>query len=389
MAKNRKKNKTATDGADARQAGGSQHLASNASVSMIRGKYLASRLYKRFENIILLTRLNKPIGIFLLLWPTLWAIWIASQGTPGWRIPLVFVAGVILMRSAGCAINDFADRKFDSRVNRTKDRPLASGRAHPFTAVMIFIVLSAAAFALVLLFLNRQVMYLSFVALAIALAYPFAKRHTHLPQIVLGMAFGMSIPMAFAAYTESVPTEGWLLFTANILWATAYDTMYALVDKSDDVKIGVKSTAILFGDLYLKIIAILYVLIIFALLLVADIIDLNSGPFLISLALASVLAGYELYLISDAEPARCFRAFLNNNWYGAAIFLGILYHYLLDNGQPLAWWAWILSAYIVSLIIIYNFSLLKRANKAYWVLMACLLGPLAIPMVLFASRKRV
>lgn len=359
-----------------------------ATVSAVRGRYLAARLYKRFENIILLTRLNRPIGIFLLLWPTLWAIWIASKGAPGWKIPLVFIAGVVLMRSAGCAINDFADRKFDSRVKRTRDRPLATGQAKPVTAIAIFIVCSAIAFLLVFYFLNRQVMYLSFVALAVAFAYPFMKRYTHLPQVILGVAFAMSVPMAFAAYLDTIPTDAWVMFFATVLWATSYDTMYALVDKDDDIKIGVKSTAILFADLYLRIIAMLHVMVIFAFLLIADINKIASLPFYLGLAFASIFSGYQLYLIYDRVPANCFKAFLNNNWYGASIFLGVFYHYMLEDGQPLSLWEWLLTAYIVSIIVVYNISLLKKANTAFWVCISCLLGPLALPLVFYAGRSK-
>jgi len=362
----------------------SKILSAQSSSSMVRSRYLASRLFKRFENIILLTRINKPVGIFLLMWPTLTAILIASKGQPGLLIPVVFIAGVILMRSAGCAINDFADRKFDGRVQRTKDRPLANGKAKPLTAVLIFIVLSLVAFALVVRFLNEQVMYLSLVAVAIVFVYPFAKRYTHLPQIVLGAAFAMAVPMAFVAYGEELSLECWLLFSSTVLWATGYDTMYALVDKADDEKIGVKSTAILFGDTYRTIIAIIYVLVLFALLLAADLADIISIPFMIGLAVAALLNGYQLYLISDSEPKRCFRAFMNNNWYGAAIFLGVLYHYLLEDGKALTWWGWLLSLYIVSIVLVYNLGLLKKTNRAFWVFVACVLGPLAIPLALFA-----
>jgi 4-hydroxybenzoate polyprenyltransferase len=202
---------------------------------------------ERLRHYIRLVRLDRPIGILLLLWPALWALWIAGEGYPDWEIVLIFVFGVVLMRSAGCAVNDYADRGIDGQVERTCERPLATGLVTPKEALAVFAVLSLLAFGLVLL-LNWQTIMLSFVALALAASYPFMKRITNLPQLVLGMAFGMAVPMAFMAQTEGVSPVGWLLYVATVIWALVYDTEYAMVDRKDDLKIGVKSTAILFGE---------------------------------------------------------------------------------------------------------------------------------------------
>ena len=208
-----------------------------------------------------LMRLDRPIGIYLLLWPTLWALWIAGEGSPDALVVFVFIAGVTLMRSAGCVINDYADRNFDPHVERTRNRPIAAGRIKPKEALALFAVLCLLAFGLVLL-MNRLTILLSLVGVMLAATYPFMKRYTHLPQVYLGAAFGWAVPMAFAAQTGTVPKEAGLLFVATVLWATAYDTMYGMVDREDDVKIGVKSTAILFGDSDRVIIAIIQILLI-------------------------------------------------------------------------------------------------------------------------------
>ena len=274
-----------------------------------------------------LMRLNRPIGIFLLMWPMLWALWIAGNGNPNLLVLLVFASGVVLMRSAGCIINDYADRKFDLHVERTRDRPIAAGRVKPKEALVLFAVLCLTAFGLVLL-MNRLTIMLSFVGVILAALYPFMKRFTHLPQVFLGAAFGWAVPMAFAAQTGGVPKVAWLLFVATVLWATAYDTMYGMVDREDDLKIGVKSTAILFGEADRAIIATLQILLLAALLMVGQAAGLG-GYYYFGLLLAAGLALYQQYLIREREPKACFQAFLNNNWFGAAVFTGILLDYLV------------------------------------------------------------
>ena len=281
----------------------------------------------RLRQYALLMRLDRPIGSLLLLWPTLWALWIAGAGHPDPKVVIVFVLGVVLMRSAGCVINDYADRRVDPHVARTKQRPLAAGRVTSREALWLFAGLCVVAFALVLT-MNALTVALSFGAVALAALYPFMKRYTHLPQVVLGMAFGWAIPMAFAAETGAVPPLAWLLFVANILWTTAYDTMYAMVDRDDDLRIGVKSTAILFGDADRVLIALLQGMALFALVLVGRQAGLG-GYFHLGLAVAAALALYQLYLIRNRDGAGCFKAFLNNNWFGAAVFAGIALDYAL------------------------------------------------------------
>lgn len=283
-------------------------------------------IIERLRQYALLMRLHRPIGIFLLLWPTLWALWIASAGRPDPLVLMVFVTGVVLMRSAGCVINDYADRHIDPQVRRTAQRPLASGKVSPREALILFAVLSLIAFLLVLL-MNPLTVQLSFIAVLLAASYPFAKRYTHLPQVHLGAAFGWAVPMVFAAQTGNVPQEAWLLFIATVLWATAYDTMYAMVDRADDLRIGVKSTAILFGDADRAIIAVIQILTLSALLLVG--VRQHLGVlYYLGLLAALGLAVYQQTLIKDRLPALCFKAFLNNNGFGAAIFAGIALHYL-------------------------------------------------------------
>lgn len=269
-----------------------------------------------------LMRLHKPIGIFLLLWPTAWALWIAGDGYPDPLVVLVFAAGVVLMRSAGCVINDYADRDFDPHVARTRDRPIAAGRVKPREALVLFAVLCLAAFALVLL-MNSLTIWLSLGGALLAAAYPFMKRYTHLPQVFLGAAFGWAVPMAFAAQTGSVPKEAWLLFVATVLWATAYDTLYGMVDREDDLKIGVKSTAILFGDADRLIVGIIQLLFLLALVLAGQVAGLG-GYYYFGLLVATGLLLYQQYLVRERDPAACFQAFLNNNWVGMAVFGGIV-----------------------------------------------------------------
>ncbi len=272
-----------------------------------------------------LTRLNKPIGAYLLLWPTLWALAIAGEGAPDIRITFVFVIGVFLMRSAGCAINDYADRHIDPHVERTRDRPLASGRISEKEALLVFVVLGSLAFLLVLS-LNRFTILLSIVGILLAVSYPFMKRHHYLPQVHLGAAFGWAIPMAFAAQTGHLSKQAWLLYLAALVWAVAYDTMYSMVDRDDDLKIGIKSSAILFGEHDRAMVGLFQFLFILTLCLVG--IDLGfSTIYYFALALASLFLLYEQLLIVYRLPEYCFRAFLHNHWVGAIVFAGIMGHY--------------------------------------------------------------
>ncbi len=282
----------------------------------------------RLREYVHLTRLDRPIGIYLVMWPTLWALWIAGEGRPTPLVFLVFVLGTILMRSAGCAINDYADRHIDLHVSRTKQRPLARGAIRPKEAVAVFAVLSLIAFGLVLL-LNRLTIALSVVGVLLAFSYPFTKRYTYLPQAYLGIAFGWGIPMAFAAETGNVPLAAWLFFIANIFWSLIYDTMYAMADREDDLKIGVKSSAILFGRFDRLIIGLMQG-VMFALLTLAGL-SFQFGPwYFLGLAAAAGFSVYEQFMIREREAGRCFQAFLNNHYVGAAIFAGIALHYLLD-----------------------------------------------------------
>ena len=281
--------------------------------------------YKKAILYSQLTRIDKPIGILLLLWPTLIALWIAAKGWPDPLVLFVFVLGVILMRSAGCAINDYADRKIDSQVKRTKQRPLAAGKISKNEALVVFAALCIAAFMLVLL-MNELTIWMSIGGLLLAASYPFMKRYHYLPQVHLGAAFGWAAPMAYTAQANEVTTVTWLIFLATILWATAYDTMYAMVDYDDDIKIGVKSTAILFGNQDKLIIAIIQILLIFNLILIGHRAEL-SGFYYLGVSAASVFAAYQQYLIKDRKRELCFKAFLNNNWFGMMLFIGVFLDY--------------------------------------------------------------
>ena len=283
-------------------------------------------LRDRAQQYYLLTRMDRPIGVFLLLWPTLWALWVAAEGLPNWHVLLVFVSGVFLMRSAGCVINDYADREIDPLVSRTRERPIAAGRVKPNEALLLFAVLCLLAFALVLT-MNSLTIKLSFVGVALAAIYPFMKRYTHLPQVVLGMAFGWAIPMAFAAQTGSVPKVAWLMYVINVVWSVVYDTMYAMADREDDIKAGVKSTAILFGDADRVIIGILQGTVLLGLFLLGQQLGLGVAYYF-CLAVVAALGVYQQYLIRQRQPAQCFKAFLNNNWLGAAVFAGLVISYL-------------------------------------------------------------
>lgn len=283
--------------------------------------------YPKLWPWIQLMRLDRPVGTLLLLWPTLWAVWIAGNGSPSVRTVIVFTLGVIVMRAAGCVINDFADRKIDGHVKRTEARPLATGALSARQALKLFAGLAAVAFVLVL-FLNTFTILLSFGGLGLAVLYPFMKRYTHLPQVVLGAAFSWAIPMAFAAETNSLPAIAWLLYTANLLWTVAYDTEYAMVDRDDDLKIGVKSTAILFGEMDRLMIGALQGMALFALWLLGR--QLGFGGFwLAGLVVAAGLFVYQHWLMRERSREGCFQAFLNNQWVGLAVFAGLLVDYLV------------------------------------------------------------
>jgi 4-hydroxybenzoate polyprenyltransferase len=277
-----------------------------------------------------LMRLDKPIGILLLLWPTLWALWLAVRGVPQWKILAVFLLGTVLMRSAGVVINDFADRNFDPHVARTRDRPLAAGLVGPTEALILAGVLGLLAFALVLT-LNRLTVLLAFVGAFLAVSYPFTKRFFAVPQAYLGIAFGFGIPMGYAAQLHRVPPEAWALLLANVFWTIAYDTEYAMVDREDDRKIGIRTSALLFGRFDVAAVMLCH----------AAFLALLAGlgwhlrlawPFYAGLTAAAVLAGFQYTLIRGREPGRCFRAFLNNNWVGGAVFAGIALALALERG---------------------------------------------------------
>ncbi|RFA31175.1 4-hydroxybenzoate polyprenyltransferase [Alkalilimnicola ehrlichii] len=279
----------------------------------------------RLWQYALLARLDRPVGNFLLLWPMLWALWIAAEGFPQPLVLGVFVLGVLVMRAAGCVINDYADRNIDLHVKRTKERPLTAGRITSKEALIVFALLGLTAFGLVLL-MNTLTIQLAFVGIVLAATYPFMKRYTYLPQVHLGAAFGWAVPMAFAAQTGTVPQIAWLVFLAAVIWATIYDTQYAMVDRDDDLKIGVKSTAILFGEHDRLIIGLLQLLMLACLVLIGVQAGM-SAVYYWSVALGGLFFVYQQYLIYSRERDNCFRAFLNNMWFGGAIFVGVLLHY--------------------------------------------------------------
>ena len=272
-------------------------------------------------------RLDKPIGILLLLWPTLWAQWLASHGRPDWLILWILVLGVVLMRSAGCVINDYADRDFDPHVARTRERPLAAGKVSPKEALLLAAGLALLAFLLVLP-LGKLVIGLSVVALFLAASYPFTKRFFAIPQAYLGVAFGFGIPMSYAALWGEVPLEAWLLLVANVFWAVAYDTEYAMVDRVDDLKIGIKTSAITFGRYDQAAIAVCYAATLILLAWVGWQRQMDA-IFYAGLGVAAAIALYHLMMIRHRDPLQCFRAFLHNSWFGAAVFGGIVLNYLL------------------------------------------------------------
>jgi 4-hydroxybenzoate polyprenyltransferase len=282
---------------------------------------LPPRYREKALDYLVLTRMDRPIGALLLLWPTWWALWLAAGDFPPWKPLLIFTLGVFAMRASGCAINDYADRKLDPQVARTAGRPIASGRVTPREALAVFAALLAFAFVLVL-FTNALTIKLSFAGAALAALYPFTKRYTYMPQVVLGAAFGWSIPMAFAAVAGTVPPLGWLLFIGNILWSVIYDTEYAMVDREDDRKAGAKSTAILFGDADLPILGILMGTFALAMLFVGQRAALG-WPYWLGLLLAASLFGYQLWLIRGRDRDACLAAFRHNNWLGLALWVGI------------------------------------------------------------------
>ena len=284
-----------------------------------------AQIYQKAGLYAQLVRLDKPIGILLLLWPTLIALWIAAKGWPDPLVLFVFVTGVILMRSAGCAVNDYADRFIDGKVKRTRQRPLVSGKITETESLLVFASLSLVAFILVLL-MNKLTIWMSFGGILLAASYPFMKRYHYFPQVHLGAAFGWSAPMAYTAQANEITAVTWLIFLATILWATAYDTMYAMVDYDDDIKIGVKSTAILFGNQDKLIIGIIQIMLIFDLLLIGHRTELGIIYYL-GVAIAGLFAIYQQYLIKDRKRELCFQAFLNNNWLGLTLFIGVFLDY--------------------------------------------------------------
>lgn len=282
----------------------------------------AMKIHPLFKQYFYLTRLNKPIGLLLLLWPTLWALYLANHGQVALKNLFIFIVGVVLMRSAGCVVNDFADRKVDGFVERTKHRPLVTGAVSSSQALGLAAVLLGLAFILVL-FCSPLTIGLAFIGAGLAIIYPFLKRITYLPQFGLGLAFSWGVPMAFAAEINTIPAKAWFLYAVAMIWPVIYDTMYAMVDREDDKKIGIKSTAILFAAYDKFIIALLQIIFILALVSVGYLFDLKA-PYYVSLFIAALLFVYQQYLISARERAACFQAFLNNNWLGLVVFLGIL-----------------------------------------------------------------
>lgn len=281
------------------------------------------KIKNRIQQYLILMRFHKPIGIFLLLWPTLWALWVAAKGIPDLLILTIFVCGVIVMRAAGCVINDIVDRQIDGHIERTKMRPLVNEAVSLTEAISLFVILCIIAFSLVLL-TNMKTILLAIPALLLVISYPFMKRYTHWPQLFLGIAFAWSIPMSFTAQTGHVASIAWLIFLTTVLWVVVYDTMYAMVDREDDLKIGVKSTAIFFGSHDVWVISFLQLIILSLLLLIGWMLAFHVGYFM-SIALAALLIIYQQALIRRREPEKCFRAFLNNNWFGLLVFVGIIF----------------------------------------------------------------
>ncbi len=282
----------------------------------------------KFNAYIRLTRLDKPIGILLLLWPTLWGLWFAAGGLPPLAILSVFVAGVVLMRSAGCAINDYADRDFDGLVARTCQRPLATREIHPRAAVWLAVTLAVLALLILLPIATPLLLGMAVIAAFLAASYPFTKRFLAIPQAYLGLSFGFGIPMAYAAVQGSIPTEAWLLLLANLFWSVAYDTEYAMVDRADDLKIGIRTSAITFGRFDVAAVMGCYAITL-ALLAWVGAQEALGGLFWLGLGAAAGIAAYHYRLIRHRTPAACFKAFLHNTWFGAAVFIGLALDYAI------------------------------------------------------------
>ncbi len=293
---------------------------------------LKKNIVAQLRNYGKLMRIDKPIGLWLLLWPTLWALWLAGEGHPDQGLFVVFVVGVFIMRSAGCVLNDYVDRKIDPYVERTRTRPIASGAVAPMEALVLFVALSLIAIGLATM-LNRPARLLAIIAAGLTVAYPFIKRWVSIPQFVLGAAFGWAVPMAFAAQTGETPQLAWLVFGVAVIWAVIYDTFYAMVDREDDRKLGVKSTALLFGEVDLFVIAGLQILMLAALVLVGLSAELGFWYFL-SVASVAGLMAYHQWLARDRQPAGCFAAFLHNHHIGLVIFIGIVLHYAFTPVLP-------------------------------------------------------
>ena len=307
-------------------------MAVNTPVKTKQAFAFVPALLSQLQNYVELMRLNRPIGVWLLLWPTLWALWIAGEGHPQPGIFIVFITGVIVMRSAGCVLNDFADRNIDPYVERTRSRPIASGKVAPMEALTLFIALALIAIGLAAM-LNRQAQILAIIAAGLTVVYPFIKRIISIPQFVLGAAFGWAVPMAFAAQTGEVPRLAWLIFISALVWAVIYDTFYAMVDREDDLKVGVKSTAILFGDADLFVIGGLQVLLLAALALIGDIAGLGIWYYG-AIVTAAIMMAYHQWLARDRQPNGCFRAFLHNHYIGMTVFIGIVLHYTFAPVMP-------------------------------------------------------
>jgi len=284
---------------------------------------MPDHIQSRLSDYARLLRIDRPIGSLLLLWPTYWALWLAGEGSPDIGNVIVFTLGVFFMRAAGCAINDFADRDWDKHVKRTQDRPLTAGRIKAWEAVALFAGLCLISFLMVVFFTNTLTLYLSFGGALLAFIYPFMKRYTHLPQLFLGAAFSWAIPMAWAAEAGSISQMAWLLFTANVLWTVAYDTFYAMVDRDDDLKVGIKSTAILFGEADRAIVAILQTMVVIILMIIGNQADLGTLYYLGLVAMACLFI-YQQFLARERSREGCFKAFLNNNWAGFAVFTGLV-----------------------------------------------------------------
>jgi 4-hydroxybenzoate polyprenyltransferase len=288
----------------------------------------APEILGQLRNYGKLMRIDKPVGIWLLMWPTLWALWLAGEGSPDQGLFVIFLLGVFVMRSAGCVLNDFVDRRIDPYVERTRSRPLASGAVAPLEALILFVALGLVAVGLVIM-LNKQAQLLAVVGAALTIAYPFVKRYVSIPQFILGAAFGWAVPMAFAAQTGTTPELAWLVFGTALIWAVIYDTFYAMVDREDDRKLGVKSTAILFGEVDLFVIAGMQGLMVAALALIGYRAGLGFWYYA-SVAVAAALMARHLWLARDRQPAGCFRAFLQNHYIGMIVFIGIVLHYTFN-----------------------------------------------------------